>query len=96
MSTTDWKSQLGKLSGQASETPTTGKPLAQPSTPLTKTVPAGPKRQSEPVVIRFEKRGGKPTTIVSRVEGNQEAVGALAGKLRSCVGQVARSGTMKS
>lgn len=43
-------------------------------------------KQAEPVVIRFERRGGKPTTIVSRVEGDQETVGALAGKLKKLCG----------
>ncbi|NLE32104.1 MAG: translation initiation factor [Bacteroidales bacterium] len=86
MSTTDWKAQLGKLSGQTDEEPSKGKHQAQTQDTPAKPVSDVLKKQSEPVVIRFERRGGKPTTIISRVEGNPETVGVLAAKLKKGCG----------
>lgn len=86
MSTTDWKAKLGALSGKVDDTSSKETTPEKTSKIPTNVVSSVTKKQSEPVVIRFERRGGKPTTIVSRVEGDQETVGALAAKLKKGCG----------
>lgn len=78
MSTTDWKALLGNLTGQTGDT--------TPDTHPAETASDKRRAQTEPVVIRFERRGGKPTTIVSRVEGDPDTVGALAARLKKQCG----------
>ncbi len=38
--------------------------------------------QKNPLVIRFEKRNGKPATLISRFEGNSEKLAQLAAQLK--------------
>jgi translation initiation factor 1 len=75
MNPSDWKDALSNL--KPAESATNQHP---DSTPVSQT--ADSRIQKNPLVIRFEKRNGKPTTIVSRFEGNAEALLQLASELK--------------
>lgn len=71
----DWKDALSNLKPAES-----ANDKQQDSTPVSDK--ADTHFQKNPLVIRFEKRNGKPATIVSRFEGNAEALLQLASVLK--------------
>lgn len=75
MSSTDWKDALNHLM------PTETSETQQPTSDTTPT-PVASRIQKNPLVIRFEKRNGKPTTILSRFEGDPDALQQLASELK--------------
>jgi len=75
MSSTDWKNALSNL--MPADTNETQQP--EPIQVVNKAVSG---IQKTPLVIRFEKRNGKPTTIVSRFEGDANALQQLASELK--------------
>lgn len=75
MSLTDWKNALNNV--MPASTNETQEP--EPTQVVNKAIPG---IQKNPLVIRFEKRNGKPTTIVSRFEGDSSALQQLASELK--------------
>lgn len=75
MNPSDWKDALSTL--KPAESATNQHPDSTPFSPVSDSGP-----QKNPLVIRFEKRNGKPTTIVSRFEGNADALLLLASELK--------------
>lgn len=75
MSSTDWKNALSNL--MPVDTTNAQQPEA---TNIAKKAVSG--IQKNPLIIRFEKRNGKPTTIISRFEGDTNALQQLASELK--------------
>ena len=76
MSSTDWKNALSNL--MPVDTTNAQQPEA---TNIAKKAVSG--IQKNPLIIRFEKRNGKPTTIISRFEGDTNALQQLASELKN-------------
>jgi len=79
MAKTDWKDLLGSLSAPGSDVPASGEQNANERT-------ATETGKKQDLVIRFEKRGGKPATIVSRFEGSESGLKELAAALKKHCG----------
>lgn len=77
MSKSDWKDLLN---AKLEQLPTTGTETA--STPTT--IKSTSNRQD--FIIRFEKRNGKPATIVSNFQGSESSLKDLAGTLKKHCG----------
>ena len=71
MAKTDWKNTLGALVGESSVEDTTN-----PVVPIKK----------QDLIIRFEKRNGKPATIVSNYDGTEVELKELATALKKHCG----------
>lgn len=71
MAKTDWKNTLGALVGESSVEDTTN-----PVVPIKK----------QDLIIRFEKRNGKPATIVSNYDGTEAELKELATALKKHCG----------
>lgn len=77
----DWKDHLASLIG---DLPQDDRNEDTESEEISKSVPAGGKKQV--LYIRFEKRNGKPATIVSEFEGSDDERKSLAKRLKSNLG----------
>jgi translation initiation factor 1 len=81
MSKSNWKEQLANLA--PTSTPGEVEPL--PAEP-TSTAAEATSTKGQELLIRFEKRNGKPATIVSRFEGSETALKELAAALKKHCG----------
>ena len=75
----DWKEQLAALkTAQCTETPQ--------AAPVTETVRVQPTKPKQTLCLRYEKRNGKPVTIISEIEGTEAALKELAKRLKAALG----------
>ncbi|MBP5171897.1 MAG: translation initiation factor [Bacteroidales bacterium] len=74
----DWKQQLAALAVKEDL------PAEEPSP--AKPEPATDKAPKQTLCLRYEKRNGKPATIVSEFDGPEEALKELARRLKSTLG----------
>lgn len=74
----DWKQQLAALA--AKDDPTVE--AASPAKPEA----AAEKTTKQTLCLRYEKRNGKPATIVSEFEGSEDDLKQLARRLKSTLG----------
>ena len=76
----DWKDKLAALSALQQDEPDNQETIAQeepkPQTPA----------QKQTLYIRYEKRNGKPATIVSEFQGTESELKELAKRLKSTLG----------
>lgn len=73
----DWKDQLNLLASTLENEPEKETP-AQVESPVSK-----PKQT---LIVRFEKRNGKPATILSGFDGSDEEIRALAARIKKFCG----------
>lgn len=79
----DWKEQLSNLRFEASASG--DEPESQAPAEPSAAASASPARK-QVLCLRFEKRNGKPATIVSEFEGSAEELKDLARKLKNTLG----------
>ncbi|MDD2560465.1 MAG: translation initiation factor [Bacteroidales bacterium] len=82
----DWKERLAALAGANNKQTENTESSGQKSGPNPEPASAAAAIKKGQLCIRFEKRNGKPATIISEFKGSQKELTELAGKLKSTLG----------
>lgn len=73
----DWKDRLNLLASTLDEEPANEQPVKVETPPL---------KPKQTLIVRFEKRNGKPATILSGFDGSDEEIKALAARIKKFCG----------